>query len=342
MPDREIEARGSPMSTAAADALSERSARRRDAAADARDTAADARDATADAAVLATRAQDRDLAATDRSAAVADRQDLAVRDAAALARDEAAARRDLAACTAGVSADPARDWAAAAADRAAAVADRVAASMRNLAALVRDDAAQARDLADAGITAHGLQTQAADDRLSSAGDRAAAASDRQDAAVDRSGAADNRARSYRDELTGAVMRSPGYDQLSHEVDRARRGEPLVVAFVDVDRLKWFNDSQGHAAGDNVLAQLGRALAQGLRSYDVVVRYGGDEFVCALPGTRRAEAEMRFATVAAMLAQLVAGASISVGLAELALGETLEQVVARADQDMYARRRRDAR
>jgi diguanylate cyclase (GGDEF)-like protein len=118
------------------------------------------------------------------------------------------------------------------------------------------------------------------------------------AALDRHGAADELQNAYRDDLTGTLVRAAGRDQLMQAVARAHRtGETLVVAFVDVDHLKQVNDEHGHLARDNLLRAVGTALREGLRSYDVVVRYGGDEFVCGLPDVGLTEAERRFIDVA---------------------------------------------
>jgi diguanylate cyclase (GGDEF)-like protein len=123
------------------------------------------------------------------------------------------------------------------------------------------------------------------------------------------------------------------------VDRARRySESLVLAFLDVDHLKRVNDTEGHAAGDELLRAVGAALLQHLRSYDVVVRYGGDEFVCALPGLPVAETTRRLRAVGATLTDAVPGASVSFGMAELCPDDTLDDVIARADRAMYAGRR----
>jgi diguanylate cyclase (GGDEF)-like protein len=123
------------------------------------------------------------------------------------------------------------------------------------------------------------------------------------------------------------------------VARAHRtGEALVVAFVDVDHLKWVNDEHGHVAGDDLLRAVGAALREGLRSYDMVVRYGGDEFVCGLPDVGLTEAERRFTDVANLLSAEYPEASLSIGIAELQHGETGAEVIDRADQEMYNRRR----
>jgi diguanylate cyclase (GGDEF)-like protein len=63
------------------------------------------------------------------------------------------------------------------------------------------------------------------------------------------------------------------------LERARRAEEgLVVAFVDVDGLKQVNDTEGHFAGDALLIPVANSLRAYLRSYDLVMRFGGDEFV----------------------------------------------------------------
>ena len=70
----------------------------------------------------------------------------------------------------------------------------------------------------------------------------------------------------------------------HEIARANRSaEPLTLAFVDVDGLKTVNDTQGHAVGDTLLRNVVTARRSGLRETDLIVRYGGDECLCVLPG-----------------------------------------------------------
>jgi diguanylate cyclase (GGDEF)-like protein len=145
---------------------------------------------------------------------------------------------------------------------------------------------------------------------------------------------------YRDVLTGALQRGAGGEQLQRAVHQAHRTHhPLTLVFVDVDHLKHTNDTHGHAAGDAVLEALGEALRETLRSYDVVVRYGGDEFVCALPHADVLQATRRFDEVAANLSAAVAGATVSAGYAALREGESLYEVLRRADEDMYDNRRR---
>lgn len=211
-------------------------------------------------------------------------------------------------------------------------ADGFAAQERDEAALSRDNAAEVRDVESRGS---GEETRAAGDRWFAALDRAAAADDRRQAALDRRRAAEHLLNAYQDELTGAMVRRAGRDQLDRIVDRAHRTtEPLVVAFVDVDHLKRINDVEGHAAGDRLLQEVGSALRGTLRSYDVVVRYGGDEFVCALQGSHRAEAQQRFSEVRDALVRTHPRASVSIGLVELRRHESLDGVIRRADSEMY--------
>lgn len=128
-------------------------------------------------------------------------------------------------------------------------------------------------------------------------------------------------------------------ELDREISRARRtDEPLIVAFVDVDQLKVLNDSHGHAAGDRMLRDVASTLRAQLRSYDLIVRYGGDEFVCAISGLNRADATKRLALVNAALAVAVEPGSVTVGLAELQPGDSTADLVARADAALYRKRR----
>lgn len=169
-------------------------------------------------------------------------------------------------------------------------------------------------------------------------DANALARDRAAAAEDRARAAEFLQAVYRDELTGALMRRAGREQLAAEIDRTRRGGGrLVVAFVDADGLKQLNDTRGHGAGDVLLAVVGSSLRASLRTYDLVIRYGGDEFVCALPGATLSACEQGIARAQRQVSRKIPGASFSVGYAELQSTDSLEDVVRRADEDMYARR-----
>jgi len=229
-------------------------------------------------------------------------------------------------------------------DRAAADRDR-SAERRDHAAQARDRAAEVRDrAADERTVAGGRfsirdRGQAASDRAEAARDRDEASRDRERAARDRGQAARDRAEAGVDVLTGALRRDRGLVDLQVEINRARRSNGrLVLAFVDVDGLKAINDNEGHAAGDQLLRDVATTLRNGLRSYDLVVRYGGDEFVCALPDTDIDGARQRFEEVARSLTETNPRASVSVGLAALENEDTIDKLTARADAALYSRRR----
>lgn len=82
-----------------------------------------------------------------------------------------------------------------------------------------------------------------------------------------------------DGLTGCLNHAAMQDTLRRELERCRRtGGGLSLALVDLDDFKQVNEAHGHLAGDEVLRRVGEALRQTVRAYDVVARYGGDEFV----------------------------------------------------------------
>lgn len=89
-----------------------------------------------------------------------------------------------------------------------------------------------------------------------------------------------------DELTGLPNRTLFWDRLRHAMARARRERSaLAVLFVDLDRFKRINDSLGHAAGDQVLAEVARRVDAAFRDEDTVARFGGDEFTAIVEDLR---------------------------------------------------------
>ena len=231
-----------------------------------------------------------------------------------------------------------RDRTAEARDERAEAHDE-ASEARDQRAQARDGRAEAREQATQEINkgAAADRAGALRDRRGGASDRTQAADDREAAAADRMLSAQERAASSIDELTGAYRRDAGTLALEREVNRAQRTEKsMVVAFVDVNGLKATNDSLGHAAGDRRLHEVVATIRKHLRSYDLIVRFGGDEFVCALAELAVSKATERFEAARADLEAAEMG-SITVGLAELQRSDSLEDVIARADRDLYRTR-----
>lgn len=146
-----------------------------------------------------------------------------------------------------------------------------------------------------------------------------------------------------DALTGALSRPAIEERLHQAVANAHRsGRPLSVVFFDIDRFKRINDDYGHRVGDNCLRIIGLRTRNRLRNYDLFGRFGGDEILVVLPNTRMSEAlgvaeNLRSAVNCRTLSidGHMISASLSIGVAELAAGESMEHLLQRADEALYA-------
>ena len=123
-----------------------------------------------------------------------------------------------------------------------------------------------------------------------------------------------------DPLTGLPNRTGLFDRIALELARSRRTlRRVAVAVVDLDRFKQFNDVHGHLVGDRLLIAVGEALTGALRSTDLAVRFGGEEFVVLLPeiGLEEAAAcseRIRLAVARARVPGAEGGVTASIGLA----------------------------
>jgi diguanylate cyclase (GGDEF)-like protein len=153
--------------------------------------------------------------------------------------------------------------------------------------------------------------------------------------------------SLRDALTGCFNRGHGLETLDGELRRARRSrQPLSILMFDIDHFKTINDQLGHLRGDDLLRAVGAQLTNVLRSTDVRIRYGGDEFLVILPDTPLIGAQQVAESVRremATLAMLTEGktvpVTVSIGVATAGpaeLGATA--LVERADSALYQAKR----
>jgi diguanylate cyclase (GGDEF)-like protein len=133
-----------------------------------------------------------------------------------------------------------------------------------------------------------------------------------------------------DALTGVANRRGIDERLAEEWSRARRhGRSLSVILLDVDDLKAINDTGGHGAGDDALRQVASGLATLLRATDLIGRSGGDEFMLVCP-----EADQVAVTAVAEKIGLRLHLPVSVGWATLQPDQSLQALVAKADQALY--------
>ncbi len=154
--------------------------------------------------------------------------------------------------------------------------------------------------------------------------------------------------SMTDPLTGLFNRRFFKNRLFEEAERVRRLRDRFTAFIiDVDNFKAFNDRWGHVAGDTVLKLIARAIKDAVRTVDVVVRYGGEEFAVILPHTSKADSSIIAERIRADVEELsiepdVAAPSptISIGIAEFpGDARNTDDLIYRADAAMYQAKRR---
>jgi diguanylate cyclase (GGDEF)-like protein len=143
-----------------------------------------------------------------------------------------------------------------------------------------------------------------------------------------------------DPLTGLLNRRGAEPQIAREIHQAARyATPLGAILLDIDHFKSVNDQHGHAAGDLVLRAVAGAIVQSVRACDIAARWGGEEFLVILPhtpleGARHAGERIRLA-VEGLRMDGIPRVTISGGAACLGNAERLSDLLARADQSLYA-------
>ena len=148
-----------------------------------------------------------------------------------------------------------------------------------------------------------------------------------------------------DPVTGVANTRAFYEWSAKEVERARRyHRPITFVYVDCDDFKVVNDQQGHAAGDEVLREVAKALQEVVRDLDLVARVGGDEFAVVLTETDRTGARVAVGRLREGLLGAMARrgwpVTFSMGVASFVAGATsVEDALRRADDLMYFAKRR---
>lgn len=145
----------------------------------------------------------------------------------------------------------------------------------------------------------------------------------------------------KDSLTGLLNRRKGWDYMNYEEERSRRSQkPLGVALLDIDKFKTINDTLGHDVGDQVLKTACECFTSSLRAADVLIRWGGEEFLVVLPETD----EAGLALVAEKLRQAVESypwalsdgrrVTVSIGTTVKLPSMTWDKAIETADRALY--------
>jgi len=146
-----------------------------------------------------------------------------------------------------------------------------------------------------------------------------------------------------DNLTGALRRNPFMLLFEKELSQAKRSDAtFCIVMMDLDYFKKVNDSYGHLVGDKVLQKTSQTISQGLRTYDSLCRYGGEEFIVLLPDAALDEAkkviERVRKNVEEQIVDTVEGkkiqVTISAGMTEVDNNKSLSENIDIADKALY--------
>lgn len=139
-----------------------------------------------------------------------------------------------------------------------------------------------------------------------------------------------------DPLTGLLNRRAWDAQVSMVISDMARGTPMTIAVIDLDNFKSYNDRFGHPAGDALLQNFATAAAASIRAGDVLARWGGEEFIVALPDTAPENAEKILGRIRNCVPF---GQTCSIGHTTHLSGDALEDTVIRADKAVYLAKNR---
>lgn len=151
---------------------------------------------------------------------------------------------------------------------------------------------------------------------------------------------------YTDPLTGLRNRRFFLEELKEHLELAKRyGEPLSLIMLDVDNFKNINDEYGHDVGDLVLKKLAQVIEENVRSSDIAARFGGEEFVIALPKTSGEEAllvaeriRQGFKRARININGLEVSTTLSAGVSTFTGSEDIDTLIKEADKALYQAKR----
>jgi diguanylate cyclase len=210
------------------------------------------------------------------------------------------------------------------------------------------------DRSEAGVDPR-LLVQTLMDELSKAATRAAKLETQfveksRELDVIRESLSQSEARARTDTLTGLPNRRALEEFFrTAQAEAMERGQPLSALLIDIDHFKKFNDNFGHGVGDQVLRLVAKALRERVRETDLAARYGGEELIAVLPGAdlaactataeriRRGIAEGRITRRST--GEELPGITVSIGVGEFQLGESMEDMIDRCDRALYQAKKR---
>lgn len=149
-----------------------------------------------------------------------------------------------------------------------------------------------------------------------------------------------------DHLTKLYNRKWLDQVLIETMDEAKTSQqPLALLMLDIDYFKKFNDTHGHLLGDQVLKLVAQAITECVEPFDTAARYGGEEFAVILPNTKISQALRRAEAIRRKLAarkvtnrntgEILGQITLSAGLAAYRLGESMTDLIGRADKALYS-------
>ncbi|HEY3308734.1 MAG TPA: GGDEF domain-containing protein [Desulfuromonadaceae bacterium] len=147
-----------------------------------------------------------------------------------------------------------------------------------------------------------------------------------------------------DQLTGAINRRTFFELAEYEINRSRRYKrPFSIAYIDLDNFKAINDKFGHHVGDQVLITVVATIRANLRSYQILSRFGGDEFVILLPEADEEATLLFLAKIRVRLQQAMDARNWPIGTSIGAViylepPATVDEIVGKADELMYNAKR----